>query len=190
MARADLSRQLPIVVGTAGPQHNTQPRNITTSTRTAHNHKHRPGTAFPLAWLSKKQGATFRSTTEAETVVLSYVHFEVAQAQPQTHKHNHKHTATNNHKRTSTNPQPQDTTTRHDHKHTTTAQAQRRITTHNHSTQPQQSTTAHNHNTQPQHSITTTKTMFTCVCGVLRGRWSQGSTFGCQLETLATPRTP
>ena len=27
-----------------------------------------------------------------------------------------------------------------------------------------------------------------CVCVVLRGRWSWGSTFGRQLETLATPR--
>ena len=30
----------------------------------------------PLAWLSKKQTATRRSTTEAETVALSYVLFE------------------------------------------------------------------------------------------------------------------
>ena len=32
-----------------------------------------PRTSFPLAWLSKKQTATCRSTTEAETVALSYV---------------------------------------------------------------------------------------------------------------------
>ena len=32
-----------------------------------------PRTSFPLAWLSKKQTATRRSTTEAETVALSYV---------------------------------------------------------------------------------------------------------------------
>ena len=35
-----------------------------------------PRTSFPLAWLSKKQTATCRSTTEAETVALSYVLFE------------------------------------------------------------------------------------------------------------------
>ena len=34
------------------------------------------------------------------------------------------------------------------------------------------------------HKHTTTA----CVYGILRGRWSQGSTFGCQLETLATPQ--
>ena len=30
-------------------------------------------TQFPLAWLSKKQSTVARSTTEAETVALSYV---------------------------------------------------------------------------------------------------------------------
>ena len=28
----------------------------------------------------------------------------------------------------------------------------------------------------------------TCVGDILRGRWSQGSTSGCQLETLAAPQ--
>ena len=67
--------------------------------------------------------------------------------------------------------------------------------TRNHSTQPQHTTTATNR-TQPQHTSTQTQpqnhnhnNIITCVCGILRGgRCSQGSTFGCQLETLATPR--
>ena len=59
----------------------------------------------------------------------------------------------------------------HCHKHTTT--------THNHGTQPQ----AHNDN-----NIFTCVCVCLCVCSILRGRWSQGSTFGCQLETLATAR--
>ena len=49
--------------------------------------------------------------------------------------------------------------------------------THNHSSQPQHTTTTHNHNTQTHpHNITT------CVCGTVRGRWSQGRTrtFGCR----------
>ena len=33
-------------------------------------------TQFPLAWLSKKQSTVARSTTEAETVALSYVLYE------------------------------------------------------------------------------------------------------------------
>ena len=35
-----------------------------------------PSTQFPLAWLSKKQSTVARSTTEAETVALSYVLYE------------------------------------------------------------------------------------------------------------------
>ena len=33
-------------------------------------------TQFPMAWLSKKQSTAARSTTEAETVALSYVFYE------------------------------------------------------------------------------------------------------------------
>ena len=35
-----------------------------------------PNSQFPLAWISKKQGAIARSTTEAETAAMAYVLFE------------------------------------------------------------------------------------------------------------------
>ena len=61
-------------------------------------------------------------------------------------------------------------------------------TQHNHSTRPQHTQPHHNHNTQTQPQQRKHNNIIACVCGILRGRWSQGSAFGRQLETLATPR--
>ena len=100
------------------------------------------------------------------------------QTEPQTQKHSHKHTKhKHNHKHTNTikNTQPQT----HNHN---TQKPQAPPQTNNHITPPQHTITAHNHNTQTQPQYN-----YLCVWH-LRGRWSQGSTFECQLETLATPR--
>ena len=79
---------------------------------------------------------------------------------------------------THTQPQPHNRSTRpNDNRRTT-------------NTQPEHTTTntarSHSHNAQPQHTTTTQSHKHTTA--TMCGRWSQGSTFGCQLETLATPR--
>ena len=204
--------------GTTGPQrqvhhntqpqthnhthNNTQPQHATTNTQSqTHSHKHtvtnttttnaQPQTQQPQTdkqtnkQASKQtnkqaqaQAQTQTQTRQQHTTTNTITNKQPQTQQPQTHKHKHKHDY---------NTQPQHTTT-----HTETTSTPQ---TPDHRAQPQHTTTAHNHNTQPQHSNTATNTQLLqsnhlcpCVCGMLCGRWSQGSTFGYQLETLATPR--
>ena len=112
------------------------------------------------------------SPKPTETEATRQVGSEPQTQKPQTH----------NDKHTTTNTKPQHTTTTHNHN----TQAQ----THNH--KHTTTNTAHKHNTQtqPQTHIYIQQYNYLCVCVfcILPGMWSQGSTFGCQLETLATPR--
>ena len=111
--------------------------------------------------------ANTRPGPESAPQLAGYIHRLFARCSPALH---------GNPQHTTNKAQPAQP---HNHKHTTT------------NTQPQHKTTTHNHTT------TTTKTQppqyihiysLLCVCGILRGRWSQGSISGCQLETLAIPR--
>ena len=88
------------------------------------------------------------------------------QANKQTnHKHIHKQTTTNTQSQAQPQTPSQTHNHRHDHKHN-----------HKHThTQPQ--THNHKHNQKHSHKHTTNWRP-----------WRQGSTFGCQLETLGTPR--
>ena len=95
--------------------------------------------------------------------------------QPRTHNHSHKHN------------QSQHTTKAHNHKHRSHKHNYKHTTTaHNHNTQPQHTTTAYNHNTLPRHSNTKHNQKHTSTTVQVPCRWSQGITFGCHLETLAT----
>ena len=164
-ASPDLNRKRQITVGTAGPQHTT------------HNHTTHPETHNTQYAANKKAKPQYTGTNRQATNAIAHNH-------KHNHQHNHKHTATiTNHK--------------HSHKHTITITNTQPLPlpqTHNRNTQPQHATTntettSTTTNTQPQHSNTTTNTQrpqYNYLC-VWHFAWQVVT--GCQLETLATPRT-